>query len=145
MNLDWMLARLAEPSTWRGLTAVLAAAGVAIRPDLWQEITTAGIAIAGAIEIIRKEGIQAAKNLIVIGLAGSALLLGGCTSSASNLADTVKALAGDSADVCGIATGSGAGLYQGEIGFCRVNMAGSSASIDKSSAINIDATKAAKP
>jgi len=111
MKLDWMLARLAEPSTWRGLTAVLAAVGVAVRPDLWQEITTAGIAIAGAIEIIRKEGAAAVKNLIVIGLAGSALLLGGCampplgtgSTGTNSIASSVfQSLAQDPADVCGI-------------------------------------------
>jgi uncharacterized transporter YbjL len=45
--LAFILARLREPSTWAGIAAFLAAAGVAVRPDLWEALTTAGIAMAG--------------------------------------------------------------------------------------------------
>lgn len=48
--LAWLLPRLRQPSTWAGIGTMLGSLlGVAIRPDLWAEITTAGTAIAGAV------------------------------------------------------------------------------------------------
>lgn len=40
---------LREPSTWRGLTWILTAAGVALNPDQMAAITAAGMAVAGLI------------------------------------------------------------------------------------------------
>ncbi len=44
MNLK---ALIKEPSTWRGVVWVVAAAGVAITPDQQTAIVTAGMALAG--------------------------------------------------------------------------------------------------
>ena len=48
---DYFLARLREPSTWRGIIFVLSALGVAIRPDLAEAIITLGVALAGGVAI----------------------------------------------------------------------------------------------
>jgi hypothetical protein len=53
MNL--LLNKLREPSTWRGITFLLSAIGVNLRPDLTESIITLGIAAAGTIEVVRKE------------------------------------------------------------------------------------------
>jgi hypothetical protein len=53
--LDYILARLAESSTWRGLVFVTSAAGIVLDPDKANAIAAAGMAIAGAINIFRKE------------------------------------------------------------------------------------------
>jgi hypothetical protein len=45
--LEYILARLREPSTWAGLASFLAAAGIALKPELWESLTAAGIALAG--------------------------------------------------------------------------------------------------
>jgi hypothetical protein len=45
--LAYILARLREPSTWAGLASFLAAAGIAVAPDMWESMTAAGIALAG--------------------------------------------------------------------------------------------------
>jgi hypothetical protein len=51
----WILARLSEPSTYRGIIAIAASAGIVVQPNLATQIASAGIALAGLIEIIRKE------------------------------------------------------------------------------------------
>jgi hypothetical protein len=53
--LDYILARLAESSTWRGLVFVASAAGIVLDPDKFNAIAAAGMAVAGAINIFRKE------------------------------------------------------------------------------------------
>ena len=53
--MDWFLERLKEPSTWRGLTGLLAAVGVVVSPDLIAQIGAAVVAILGVIEVARKE------------------------------------------------------------------------------------------
>lgn len=55
MSLNWIVNRLREPSTWRGLTWLLTAVGVSLSPDAWQYITTAGMALAGLIGVITRE------------------------------------------------------------------------------------------
>ena len=52
--LDWILARLAENSTWRGIILLLTAAGVSIKPEIANQIITLGLAAVGLINIIRK-------------------------------------------------------------------------------------------
>lgn len=46
---SYLLARISEPSTWRGLVMLLTAAGVQMAPPLQDAIITAGIGIAGII------------------------------------------------------------------------------------------------
>lgn len=53
--LDYTLARLAEASTYRGLVFVLGAAGIVLDPDKANAIFAASMAVAGAINIFRKE------------------------------------------------------------------------------------------
>ncbi len=49
MKAAWVVARLREPSTWRGLVWLLTACGVTLRPEIWEQITAVGMAIAGLI------------------------------------------------------------------------------------------------
>lgn len=46
---DYVLNRLREPSTWRGIVALLTAAGVAMSPDQQAAIVAAGLAVIGVI------------------------------------------------------------------------------------------------
>jgi len=48
----YLLSRLREPSTWRGLFLLLTALGVQIRPDLWEAIVTVGLALVGAVGVV---------------------------------------------------------------------------------------------
>lgn len=52
--IDWVLARLSENSTWRGLILVLTSTGVIITPELATHIVAAGLALVGIINIVRK-------------------------------------------------------------------------------------------
>lgn len=56
LALDWFIDRLTEPSTWRGLTALLTATGIVLSPDQSSAIIAAGLAVIGMINIFRKEG-----------------------------------------------------------------------------------------
>lgn len=56
--MNWILARLSEPSTWRGLVWLLTAFGVSLRPEVWQQITAVGMAVAGLIGMITREKSQ---------------------------------------------------------------------------------------
>jgi len=49
---DYALARLKEPSTWRGIILVLAAAGVPIAPAIADQVIAVGIAAAGLVGIL---------------------------------------------------------------------------------------------
>lgn len=53
--MDWIIDRLQEPSTWRGIISLITAAGVAISPDLAAAIIAVGLAGMGLINVIRKE------------------------------------------------------------------------------------------
>lgn len=46
---DFLLARLHEASTWRGLVALLTAVGVALTPEQTEAVVAAGLAIIGAL------------------------------------------------------------------------------------------------
>ena len=50
----WLLDRLSENSTWRGITLLLTAIGITLDPDQAAAITAAGLAIVGAINVLRK-------------------------------------------------------------------------------------------
>lgn len=45
--MQYILARLKEASTWRGIVAVVAACGVAISPELSDAIVGAGLGLMG--------------------------------------------------------------------------------------------------
>lgn len=53
-GIDWLLARLSENSTWRGIISVLTAFGVAIKPDKMAAIVSTGMALVGIINIFRQ-------------------------------------------------------------------------------------------
>lgn len=53
--LDWLLARLSENSTWRGLIALATASGVTLNPEQTASITAAGLALIGAINVFRSQ------------------------------------------------------------------------------------------
>ena len=53
--MKYILARLMEPSTWRGIISLLTVFGVKIAPDQAEAILTAGVSIYSAINIFRKE------------------------------------------------------------------------------------------
>jgi len=50
-----ILDRLSEPSTWRGIVALLTALGISISPEQMQLIITAGLALIGAIGAFTKD------------------------------------------------------------------------------------------
>lgn len=53
--IDYILARLSESSTWRGLAMIAGASGFAIDPSKANAIAAAGMAVAGAINVFRKD------------------------------------------------------------------------------------------
>ena len=46
---DYLIARLQEPSTWRGLVLIATALGAVLSPDQQEAIVTAGLLVAGLI------------------------------------------------------------------------------------------------
>lgn len=45
----YLIARLQEPSTWRGLMLIATACGAALSPDQQEAIVTSGLLVAGLI------------------------------------------------------------------------------------------------
>ena len=52
--LLYILDRLSENSTWRGLILVGTALGVRMEPDLQNQIVAAGLGLVGVINVLRK-------------------------------------------------------------------------------------------
>ena len=48
---DFLLARLHEASTWRGLVALLTAVGVVLTPEQTEAVVAAGLAVIGALGV----------------------------------------------------------------------------------------------
>ena len=55
-SMNWLLKRLQEVSTWRGIILLLTAIGVKLEPDLAEAIIAAGLALVGIINIVRRGG-----------------------------------------------------------------------------------------
>jgi len=53
--LDYILARLSEPSTYRGAVFLLSGLGITLVPEQANSIVAASMAIVGAINVFRKE------------------------------------------------------------------------------------------
>ena len=53
--MTYILARLKEPSTWRGMAVIFGAVGVHVAPDLLPSIGVAVTGVIGAVEVIRRE------------------------------------------------------------------------------------------
>ncbi len=51
----WIVDRLKEPSTWRGLAAIVAMFGIQMSPEQMGQIMQAFFLIYGTINVIRKE------------------------------------------------------------------------------------------
>lgn len=49
---SYILARVREPSTWRGIILLLTAIGVPVAPQLAEAIVTAGLGVAGLVGVI---------------------------------------------------------------------------------------------
>lgn len=49
--LDFLLTRFAEASTWRGLVALLTAAGIMLSVDQQEAVITAGLAVIGLLGV----------------------------------------------------------------------------------------------
>jgi len=52
--ISYILDRLSENSTWRGLILVAVALGVKLEPELQNQIVAAGLGLVGMINIFRK-------------------------------------------------------------------------------------------
>lgn len=55
INTDYILDRLNEPSTWRGLVNILIGLGVALKPEQVEAILAAGLFINGIIAASTKD------------------------------------------------------------------------------------------
>ena len=51
----WALARLVEPSTWKGIAVVAGAMGVAVAPELIMQIGSVVAAVVGLVDVVRRE------------------------------------------------------------------------------------------
>lgn len=49
--MKWIKERLHERSTWKGLALLLTACGVALTPEQSEAIITAGLALAGVLDV----------------------------------------------------------------------------------------------
>lgn len=54
--LAYIIDRLKEASTWRGIIGLLTAAGVTISPEMIEQIVAAGLAVMGIIGMIFRDG-----------------------------------------------------------------------------------------
>jgi hypothetical protein len=53
-NMNWVLDRLGENSTWRGIIGIVTASGVVLSPQNGEKIIALGLALVGVINIFRK-------------------------------------------------------------------------------------------
>jgi hypothetical protein len=53
--MNYILERLKEPSTWRGLLALATALGVKLHPEMQEAILSTGLALIGLINMVRVE------------------------------------------------------------------------------------------
>lgn len=51
MTKEYVISRLKEPSTWRGIVMLLTAAGVQIQPQMIEVIVSCGMALTGAVGV----------------------------------------------------------------------------------------------
>jgi hypothetical protein len=53
--MKYIVARIFEPSTWRGLVSLATLFGLKIAPDQADAVLTAGVSLYSAINIFRRE------------------------------------------------------------------------------------------
>ena len=61
--LAWVLDRLGEQSTWKGIMGFATAAGVMLKPDQWDKIIAFGFASTALINVFRNEKKQAEAHI----------------------------------------------------------------------------------
>ena len=49
---EYIVARLKEPSTWRGIILLLTACGIPIAPGMEAAVTAVGLALAGGVGVV---------------------------------------------------------------------------------------------
>jgi hypothetical protein len=54
-TMHYLIQRLSEQSTWRGLVLLLTAFGVQLEPELQNHIIAAGLSVVGIINVFRRE------------------------------------------------------------------------------------------
>jgi hypothetical protein len=59
--MKFILARLSEPSTYKGITLALTGLGVYIRPEIAAAITSIGLGVAGLIGVFAADAAPAAE------------------------------------------------------------------------------------
>jgi hypothetical protein len=60
--MNWIMNRLREASTWRGLVWLLVASGVALRPDQVEALVVTGMALAGLLGVFLKDEIRSTET-----------------------------------------------------------------------------------
>ena len=58
MNKAFLIERLKEPSTWRGIILLVTACGVPVAPAMAEQIITIGMAAAGLVGIFTPDKAQ---------------------------------------------------------------------------------------
>ena len=58
VNTQYIMDRLNEPSTWRGLVNILIGLGVALKPEQVEAILAAGLLINGIIAASTKDAVK---------------------------------------------------------------------------------------
>lgn len=53
--MGWLIARAAEPSTWRGVVAIAALLGINLSPEDAAVIANIAVTVVAVINILRKE------------------------------------------------------------------------------------------
>lgn len=53
--MNWLTARLSEPSTWAGLATIVATVGPVLLPTEWHTITTIVALVAGGAAVVSPE------------------------------------------------------------------------------------------
>tara|TARA_R110000868_G_scaffold151595_2_gene376105 strand:+ start:1025 stop:1213 length:189 start_codon:yes stop_codon:yes gene_type:complete len=55
LQLNHIMNRIKQESTWRGVILILTAFGVQLAPELQEAIITVGLAIVGAINVLKNK------------------------------------------------------------------------------------------
>ena len=55
ISTEYILNRLKEPSTWRGIVSFAMAIGIVIEPEMAEKIIAAGVAVVGLILTLKKD------------------------------------------------------------------------------------------
>jgi uncharacterized membrane protein len=53
--MNWLIERLKEPSTWRGIVMLVTGFGLALSSEMQEQIITVGISLAGLIGMLTSD------------------------------------------------------------------------------------------